>query len=104
MTGGQSTYLRQCDLPQLSGLQFLILRVLGNEVVRGKDLRNRLAEKDYDVSLPAFYQMMARLEDKGFVHPQKIGALDNPSIREVTYYTTIRGIEEIQHTINFYSK
>ncbi len=55
------------SLPELSHLQFAVLEVLGAAQMSGKDLRTGLSELGLKKSGPAFYQMMARLEEAKFV-------------------------------------
>lgn len=54
-------------LPRLSHLQFLVLGILLDAERSGRELRERLADFGVRKSGPGFYQLMARLEDAGFV-------------------------------------
>ena len=73
-------------LPKLSHLQFLVLSVLLSEEHSGRELRARLSEFGVRKSGPAFYQLMARLEDSEFVsgrYEQEI--VEGQIIRERVY-------------------
>jgi len=54
-------------LPEVTHLQFLVLGLLRGGPRRGLALRRALARHGARRSGPAFYQMMARLEDGGLV-------------------------------------
>ena len=92
-------------IPQLSHLQFAVLEVLGTAAMRGKDLRKRLSELEIKKSGPAFYQMMARLEEAKCVegwYEQKI--IDGQIIKERHYRITGHGIHALRETKTFYSR
>lgn len=80
-------------LPRLSHLQFLVLGTLiGGERV-GREVRQRLEQFGVRRSGPSFYQLMARLEDAGFVqgrYEQEI--VDGQIIRERSYKIRASGI------------
>ena len=81
------------SLPRLSHLQFLVLGILLNEELRGRDLRSRLAEFGVRKSGPAFYQLMARLEDANFLtgrYEQEI--VEGQIIRERCYKIRAPGV------------
>jgi hypothetical protein len=94
----------QHPLPELSHLQFAVLQVLGTGVLSGKDLREGLkSNHGIRKSGPAFYQMMARLEDGKFVegsYTQEI--IDGQIIKERQYRVTAAGIRALNHTKRFY--
>jgi DNA-binding PadR family transcriptional regulator len=54
-------------IPRVTHLQFLILDSLTPASRSGRELRATLAEHGARSSLPAFYQLMARLEEDGLV-------------------------------------
>jgi len=63
------------NLPELSHLQFAVLGLLLHGEQRGRDVRKHLTQLRVRQTGPAFYQMMARLEEAGFVegwYTQKI--------------------------------
>lgn len=91
------------NLPELSHLQFAVLEVLGTAQMSGKDLRTGLSEHGLKKSGPAFYQMMARLEEAKFVegwYSQLI--IDGQIIKERQYKITGNGIRALNQTKNFY--
>ncbi|MBA4191772.1 MAG: hypothetical protein C0467_27650 [Planctomycetaceae bacterium] len=54
-------------LPELSHLQLLLLHGLLEGDRTGRELRSVLNEQRHRTSSPAFYQLMARMEDAGLV-------------------------------------
>lgn len=54
-------------VPKLSNLQFLVLGTLRAGALTGRKIRDRLADFGFRKSGPAFYQLMSRLEESGFV-------------------------------------
>jgi DNA-binding PadR family transcriptional regulator len=91
------------ELPELSHLQFAVLEVLGTAQMSGKDLRTGLGEQGLKKSGPAFYQMMARLEEAKFVegwYVQEI--IDGQIIKERQYKITGSGIRALNRTKHFY--
>ncbi len=92
------------SLPELSHLQVLVLESLGTAKMRGRDLRAELLSRGEKKSGPAFYQLMARLEDSGFVkgeYSQKV--VDGQIIKERSYRLTALGERALQSTYDFYS-
>ena len=80
-------------LPKLSHLQFLVLGILRGGELRGRDIRERLKDFGVRKSGPAFYQLMARLEDSSFVrgrYEQEI--VKSQMIRERCYKIRAHGI------------
>src|SRR5258708_6269369 len=91
------------NLPELSHLQFAVLEVLGAAQMSGKDLRTGLRELGIAKSGPAFYQMMARLEEAKLVegwYSQQI--IDGQIIKERQYKITGNGIRALNQTKQFY--
>jgi len=93
-------------LPELSHLQFAVLNVLGSSTISGKELRKALAdEHGLKKSGPAFYQMMARLEEAKFVkgwYEQQV--IDGQIIKERNYEITANGVRALNHTEAFYRR
>src|SRR5436190_23860609 len=54
-------------LPDITHLQFLVLTVLLDGEMSGREVRDELAEHDVHKNGPAFYQLMSRLEDEDWV-------------------------------------
>ncbi len=95
---------KKTAIPRLSHLQFAVLDILGTATMRGKNLRARLSERDIRKSGPAFYQMMARLEQAKFVkgwYEQQI--IDGQIIKERQYKITGNGIDAYNETKTFYN-
>ena len=79
-------------LPRLTHLQVLVVANLLRTALRGRDLRARLRDSGIRQSGPAFYQMMAALEDGGYVsgwYEQQI--VDGQIIRERHYKVLAAG-------------
>ena len=92
-------------LPPLSHLQYAVLRVLGTAQMSGKDLRMGLKEDGIKKSGPAFYQMMARLEEAKFAegwYSQEI--IDGQIIKERQYKITGEGSRAFKKNKEFYDK
>lgn len=90
-------------LPPLTHLQFAILDVLGSHKKSGREVREALKTLGIRKSGPAFYQLMARLEDAGFVkgwYDQKI--IDGQIIKERCYRVLGAGARAFERTEEFY--
>jgi hypothetical protein len=90
-------------LPELTHLQFVILEALGSRVKRGKQLREDLMAHGVRKSGPAFYQLMARLEEAKFVkgwYEQEI--IEGQIIKERHYQLLGLGADAMNQTKNFY--
>ncbi len=93
------------NLPELSHLQFAVLTALGPSVASGRELRQRLKAAGITKSGPAFYQMMARLEEGKFVsgwYEQKI--VEGQIIKERKYRILGNGADALRATRNFYGR
>jgi hypothetical protein len=90
-------------LPELTHLQFLVVSQLLRGAARGRDLRSYLKDEGVRQSGPAFYQMMAALEDGGFVsgwYEQQI--VDGQIIRQRHYKVLASGRNAWEGSRNFY--
>jgi DNA-binding PadR family transcriptional regulator len=90
-------------IPNLTALQFLILEQLLEAPMSGRDLRTGLAKEGEEKTGPAFYQLMARMEDGGYVvgsYEQKI--VEGQIIRERRYVITASGTSAWESTRDFY--
>ena len=97
--------IKLMQLPRLSHLQFLVLGQILGAPTSGIEIRKRLAEFGAKKSGPAFYQLMARLEDGGLVegwYEQQI--IDAQIIRERHYKITRSGSQGWQGSRDFYQK
>lgn len=91
-------------IPEITHLQFLVLGLLRAGERPGRVVRRSLARHGITRTGPAFYQMMARLEDAGLVtgeYDQKI--VDRQIIKERRYGLTPRGDAAWTATRAFYS-
>ncbi|HXT27907.1 MAG TPA: hypothetical protein VN716_01460 [Vicinamibacterales bacterium] len=91
-------------IPEITHLQFLVLGMLRGGERTGRLVRRTLKRHGIERSGPAFYQMMARLEDAGLVageYDQKI--VDGQIIKERRYSLTARGETAWTATRAFYS-
>jgi len=90
-------------IPDITHLQFLVLGMLRSEARLGRDVRRDLAKHGARRSGPAFYQMMARLEDAALVvgeYDQKVVA--GQIIKERRYTLTPAGAAAWRATRDFY--
>jgi DNA-binding PadR family transcriptional regulator len=91
--------------PQLSHAQFAVLSCLIGGPTSGRDIRRGLAEFGMRQGGPAFYQLMARMEDARFVvgsYEQKI--VKSQIIRERHYRITAAGRGAWNDTRQFYAR
>jgi len=92
-------------LPPLSSLQFSVLAALLAEPRNGRELRRGLRERGVRRTLAAFYQLMARLEDAGYVegwYEQEV--IRGQLIKERHYRMTAAGMAAWQATRKFYAE
>jgi hypothetical protein len=93
------------SLPKLSHAQFVALSVLMGGAASGRDIRERLGRFGVRQGGPAFYQLMARMEDAKFVvgwYEQKI--VKAQIIRERHYRITAVGRTAWNDTRKFYAR
>jgi DNA-binding PadR family transcriptional regulator len=91
-------------LPGITHLQFVVLGLLRDQPRAGRDIRQELQRYGVRRSAPAFYQMMARLEDAGYVdgwYEQKV--LDGQLIKERSYRIKTAGARAWAATRDFYA-
>ena len=92
------------SLPELTHLQFLILEVVADGQVSGRNLREKLAERGVTKTGPAFYQLMSRMEDADYVkgwYEEKI--IDGQRIKERFYEVKGAGLRAVEATRDFYA-
>jgi DNA-binding PadR family transcriptional regulator len=90
-------------LPAITHLQFLVLGHLLDTPCAGRDIRAALERYGVRRTAPAFYQMMARLEDAALVegwYDQKI--IDGQLIKERHYRLRPAGTRAWAATRDFY--
>lgn len=92
-------------IPDITHLQFLVLGVLRGGPRPGRAVRKALARHGVRRSGPAFYQMMARLEEAGLAageYDQKV--VDSQIIKERRYTLTAAGDSAWAATRAFYDE
>jgi DNA-binding PadR family transcriptional regulator len=90
-------------LPDLTHLQFEVLDILGGVARPGWVIRDKLAEKGEKKTLPAFYQMMSRLEDSEFVKGEyRKAEVEGHPVNERWYKITGHGLKARQAALDFY--
>src|SRR5262245_60295673 len=90
-------------IPELTHLQFIVLGALRAGTRPGRAIRRALVRHGIKRDGPAFYQMMARLEDAALVageYEQKI--VGGQIIKERRYTLTDRGEKAWSATREFY--
>jgi DNA-binding PadR family transcriptional regulator len=90
-------------IPRLSHLQFLVVGILRGRSVPGRRVREGLKGFGVRKSGPAFYQLMARLEESGLVegtYHQEI--VEGQIIRERHYKLTADGLRAWDASRDFY--
>jgi DNA-binding PadR family transcriptional regulator len=91
--------------PKLSHLQFVVLVLIQEGASSGKELRSALQDDGMRKSGPSFYQLMARLEDNGWVKGEyKQEVIDGQIIRERHYTLTPNGSRALQLSTSFYER
>ena len=91
-------------IPEITHLQFVVLGLLRSGDKTGRHVRRALARHGVRRTAPAFYQMMARLEDARLVsgeYDQKI--VDGQIIKERRYSLTPQGEAAWSATRAFYT-
>jgi DNA-binding PadR family transcriptional regulator len=95
---------RKSTLPEITHLQFAVLDALKPGETSGRQIRKRIIERRrIRKSGPAFYQLMARLEDAKLVkgwYRDKI--IEDYPIKERVYRITAPGIRALQSARDFY--
>jgi len=90
-------------LPPLTHLQFAVLNEIGEATMSGRELRAQLKKQGIKKSGPAFYQLMARLEELKYVegwYTQQI--IDSQIIRQRHYRITTGGKNAYDKGRDFY--
>ena len=90
--------------PALTHLQFIVIGALLANEQSGKDVRRELTRHGVRRTGPAFYQMMARLEDAGWIdgfYTQEV--VDSQIIKERRYRVKPAGVRAWNNTRDFYA-
>jgi DNA-binding PadR family transcriptional regulator len=92
------------SIPRLTYLQFLVLSLLRDGDRSGRHLRDHLAGYQATGSGPAFYQMMARLEESGYVEGNyESSEVRGYVVKERVYGITVRGNAALEEVRLFYT-
>jgi DNA-binding PadR family transcriptional regulator len=92
-------------LPDLTHLQFLVLLSIGGAEQPGRYVREKLAKEGQRPSLPAFYQMMARLEEAKYIKTSTRQLdIDGQKVQERWYKVTAAGLKACHDTREFYRR
>ena len=91
-------------IPDITHLQFLLLNALQEREQSGRALRELLGQEGRRTSGPAFYQLMARMEDAKLVrgrYEQKV--VEGQLIKERVYALTAPGVAAAEAVRAFYA-
>ena len=93
-------------VPDVTGLQLAILTIVGARHTAGRTIRERLrSEFGKSLSGPAFYQLMARLEDSKFVEGWYVSKeIGGQPVRERTYKILGAGVRARESAREFYGQ
>ncbi len=95
--------MSKARLPDITHLQFVVLGLMREAPQSGRDIRAELRRFGVRRTGPAFYQMMARLEDGGLVegwYDRKV--IDAQLIKERHYRIRPAGARAWAATYDFY--
>lgn len=90
-------------VPDITHLQFAVLSIIGGTERSGRTIREKLAEFKVKKTGPAFYQLMARMEENGLVkgwYEQEI--IDGQIIKQRFYKAKGKGITAANKAREFY--
>lgn len=94
---------RPSRLPPVTHLQFLVLEFLVDSEEPGRAVREMLRRHGVRRSTPAFYQLMARLEEMGLVRGQYVPkTVRGQTVKERRYELTAAGTRAYRATCAFY--
>jgi DNA-binding PadR family transcriptional regulator len=78
---------------EITVLQFFVLATLLDGELPGRDVRDRLEAQGAPMKLSAFYRLMGRLEDAGFIEGRyERGQVANERVRFRIYKITAAGL------------
>lgn len=89
----------------LPPLQYAVLTLVSDNAL-GRDLRQQLKTRfKVSRSLPAFYQLMSRLEESGLVRGRyEQLVIDGQPVKQRWYAITARGRAAVAETLDFHVK
>lgn len=91
-------------LPDITHLQYLVLSELFNKERAGRDIRASLLASGVKQTAPAFYQLMARMEDAGWIegwYEQKV--IDGVGVKARWYRIVGKGRRVAEAVEAFYA-
>ena len=92
------------QLPDLSHLQMVVIEALGSRRLSGRELRGAMSKLGIRKSAPAFYQLMARLEEGQYVEGEYEQIMvERTAIKERFYRLTGVGSRAYHDTLKFYA-
>ena len=90
-------------IPETTHRQFLVLNALQDGECPGRHLRHLLRQAGVRQTGPAFYQMMARMEDTGMVRGHYVRKdVAGQMIKERRYLLAESGLQAWRRTRDFY--
>ena len=99
-----SAGVRSVQIPRISHLQAAVINCLTREM-SGREIREAIAEIGVQQSQPAFYRLMQRMEQQGFVSGRYVnGVTDGQIVRERHYRSSRDGKDAIEEARDFYRK
>lgn len=92
-------------LPKITHLQVVILSTLSSGSLPGKEVRAALTKAGRAMSLPAFYQATARMEDEGLIVGEyRQTPVEAKTLRERVYKLSPRGAAALRQAFTFYDQ
>ena len=92
-------------IPDITHLQFLILTALLSDKRTGREIRSELKKQGQKKSLAAFYQLMSRMEETGYVRGwYETKHVDGQTVKERHYEIRGGGIHAWEETCDFYAR
>ena len=95
----------QAELPRLTPLQFLVIRLLLDGRKTGRGLRRQLGSWGAEMSKAAFSQLMRRLEFAGLVRNDRVTEdSPGPPKRHCVYQARVQGLKRWRAARDFYAR
>lgn len=91
-------------LPSITHLQFLVLSLVDGQTRCGQSIRDQLSAVGAKKSDPAFYQLMARMEEAGLVLGRyETHVVAGQTIKERKYEILPAGHRAVREVLEFYA-
>jgi DNA-binding PadR family transcriptional regulator len=89
-------------IPEVTNLQFLVLALLLDHELAGRELRALMSQQGASMGRPAFYRLMSRLEEAKFVEGwYELREIDGETVRIRRYKITSAGTAAWQSMRSF---